>query len=169
MADDLYEQAFQIQSEIKELSKMIKEKEAEFSEIVNEIRKNNVQPIGYELRPATTPNRIVNKEWFKTYEPEIYEQCVHVSHPSAVSIMTAICGDYRTFMNMIRESKREMFDESAVITMSDLEKVVGKDEIKAIEEDGGITRDKVKSYKIVELPEFQKNLNLKRAAEGAEE
>jgi len=166
---DPYEQAFRIQAEIKELSKLMKEKEAEFAEIVSEIKKKNIQPIGYELRPSVTPSRVVNKEWFKTYEPEIYEKCVHVSHPQAVSIMTAICGDYRTFQSMIREAQPEMFEENAVLTLSDVEKVVGKDEIKAIEEDGGITRSEVRSFKVVELPEFQKNLNLKRAAEGAEE
>lgn len=166
---DPYEQAFKIQTEIKELSKLMKEKEAEFAEIVSEIKKKNIQPIGYELRPSVTPSRVVNTAWFKTYEPEIYEQCVHVSHPQAVSIMTKICGNYRAFMSKLKDSEEELFEENAVLSLSDVEALVGKDEIKAIEEDGGITRSEVKSYKIVELPEFQKNLNLKRAAEGAGE
>ena len=55
MSEDIYEKAFQIQSDIKQLSKMKKEKEAEFAEIVKEIIDKNVQPIGYELRPSVTP------------------------------------------------------------------------------------------------------------------
>jgi len=162
MSDDLYEQAYQIQSELKDLAKMMKEKEAELSELINEIITNKIQPIGYELRPSVTPSRVVNKDWFKVYEPEIYAKCVHVSHPSAVSIMVAICGDYRTFQNMIKEAQPQMFNENAVLTLSDVEKVVGKEEIDAIEQEGGITRSEVKSFKVVPLPEFQKNKNLKK-------
>lgn len=167
MSEDIYEKAFQIQSDIKQLSKMKKEKEAEFAEIVKEIIDKNVQPIGYELRPSVTPSRVVDVEWFRKYEPEIYEKCVHVSHPDAVSIMVAICGNYRTFMNHLKDTKEEMFSESAILTLSEIEKLVGKEEIEAIEKEGGITRSEVKSFKVVELPEFQKNLNLKRMG-GAE-
>lgn len=167
MSEDIYERAFRVQSEIKELSKMKKEKEAEFSEIVNEIRTKEVPPIGYELRPSVTPSRVVNVEWFRMYEPELYEKCVHVSHPSAVSIMKSICGGYKEFMDILRDTKKEMFEENAVLTLSDIEGIVGKEEIEAIEKEGGITRSEVKSFKVVELPEFQKNLNLKRMG-GAE-
>lgn len=70
-------------------------------------------------------------------------------------------------MNHLKDTKEEMFSESAILTLSEIEKLVGKEEIEAIEKEGGITRSEVKSFKVVELPEFQKNLNLKRMG-GAE-
>lgn len=167
ISDNLYKQAYHLQQEIKDAKKLIKEKESELDELILQIRQDNITGIEYAIEPKTRPIRRVQPEFIREHYPEFYSIYAHLPHQTTVSLMSDIMGGYDVLQNHIRAVRPSEFDSSCVITIEDVTKTLGDDEVQRIEAAGGIIRDEPKSYKIVALPMFMAELNRAKAQSRA--
>ena len=161
MTDDLYIQAHKLQKLIDEQEAILKETKAEHAHIIETIRKEGIVNPAYEVCPSTTPKREAVPSWFAANSPETYFRYAHLPHPKAVSILSDICGNYMALQKQIQTARPEEFAKYAEINISDIENDIGKDALKIIADKGGVVYAKPKSYKVVEVPEAIRLINIK--------
>ncbi|MDD2315671.1 MAG: hypothetical protein PHX12_12530 [Proteiniphilum sp.] len=161
MTDDLYIQAHKLQKLIDEQEAILKETKAEHAHIIETIRKDGITNPAYEVCPSTTPKREAVPSWFAENSPEMYSKFAHLPHPKAINILSDICGNYMALQKQIRTARPDEFAKFAELNISDIEAEIGKDALRTIADKGGVVYAKPKSYKVVEVPEAIRLINIK--------